>query len=63
MGLFTLLNSKQAKTPPGFRIRCASFNTSGILVQLRMPNAIVYKSYVLSGNCDISCAFASWNAT
>ena len=34
-------------------------------VQLRIPNAIVYRSYELSLNCDegSSCALASWNAT
>src|SRR5882757_9354739 len=32
-------------------------------VQFRMPNAMVYRSYVFEGMCDISCAFASVKET
>ena len=63
-GLFTLLNSKHAKVPPGFRTRWASFSTSGMDVQFRIPKAIVYRSYVLSGNSSLgkACALASRKA-
>lgn len=32
-------------------------------VQFRIPNAMVYRSYVLEGMWDISCAFASTKDT
>lgn len=59
-GFVTLLNSKHAKTPPGLRTRYASVNTSGIDVQFRIPNAMVYMSYVLEGSSS-ACAFPSTN--
>jgi hypothetical protein len=40
-GFVTLLNSRQAKVPPGLRTRCASRRTSGMEVTFRMPNAMV----------------------
>jgi hypothetical protein len=40
-GFVTLLNSKQAKVPPGLRTRCASRRTSGMEVTFRIPNAMV----------------------
>ena len=58
-GFVILLNSRQANVPPGLRTRWASFSTAGIDVQFRMPNAMVYRSYVFEGMCDMSCAFAS----
>ena len=62
-GLFTLLNSRQAKVPPSLSTLCASFRTAGMDVQLRIPNATVYRSYELSlkSNEGSSCALASWN--
>jgi hypothetical protein len=58
-GLVILLNSRHAKVPPGFKTRYASIRTAGTEVQLRIPNAIVYKSYVFDGISVIDCAFAS----
>ena len=40
-GFVTLLNSRQAKVPPGLSTRCASRRTSWIEVTFRIPNAIV----------------------
>ena len=40
-GFVTLLNSRQAKVPPGLSTRCASRRTSGIEVTFRIPNAMV----------------------
>ena len=57
-GLVTLLNSKQAKIPPGFNTRYASFRTSAGDVQFLIPKAMVYKSYVLSGNLSAGRACA-----
>ena len=45
--------------PPGLRTRWASFSTAGMDVQFRIPNAMVYRSYVFEGMSDMSCAFAS----
>jgi hypothetical protein len=45
--------------PPGFRTRYASARTAGMDVQFRIPNEIVYRSYVFDGISVIDSAFAS----
>lgn len=51
-GFDTLPNSSTPILPPGLSTRCASLSTAGIDRQLRMPNAIVYRSIELSGMCE-----------
>lgn len=64
----TLPNSNTPSLPPGFRTRYASLKTAGRDVQLRIPNAIVYRSMELSAMCEgRSCALPwvklIWGAT
>ncbi|KAG9755162.1 hypothetical protein KCU59_g8, partial [Aureobasidium melanogenum] len=59
-GLLTLLNSRQAKTPPGFSTRNASFSAMSLCVKFRIPNETVYKSILLSG---IMCKFSALAST